>query len=307
MTAQDRHNPALWTPVHALTVLADAGSFTAAAQRLGISKAAMSLRIAELEKAAGLPLVHRSTRSVQLTDAGRQLADSTRAAFNTIADAFSSAKDRAGEPAGLLRLTAPVAYARQCLMPLLPGFLHAHPRIQLELDLSDRLRPLAQDGFDLAIRHTTAPPDTHVAWRLHDTRSLLVASPDYLARRGTPAVPAELSLHDCLFYPRAGEAAAWSFEPLAGAGARLSVALHGPLSANNSEMLREAALAGLGVALLPDFSARAALAQGTLTEVLPDWRPVGAFGDGIWAVRPHSAQVPRAVHALVAWLRDALH
>ncbi|MEK8048335.1 LysR family transcriptional regulator [Ideonella margarita] len=305
-------SPALWGHVHALTVLADVGSFTAAAQRLGLSKAAMSQRVAELEQAAGVPLVQRTTRSVQLTDAGRQLADATRGAFDTIDQAFSGVQDLAGEPAGRLRVTAPVALARQTLVPLLPGFLRAHPRVRLELDLSDGLRSLAQEGFDLAIRHTAHPPDTHVAWRLRSTRSLLVASPDYLARRGVPDGPEQLAAHDCLHYPRPGEAVAWSFEPRAQhpdaptGPARLSVALRGPMTANNSEVLREAALAGLGIALLPDFSADEALARGDLVEVLSGWRPVGGFGDAIWAVRPHSAQVPVAVRALVAWLRHHL-
>lgn len=307
MQGLDPKSPALWAQVHALTVLADAGSFTAAAQRLAISKAAMSQRVADLERVAGVPLVLRTTRSVQLTDAGRQLADATRGAFATIDTAVVGVQDLAGEPAGLLRVTAPVALARQQLLPLLPGFLAAYPRVRLELDLSDRLRALAPEGFDLAIRHTSSPPDTHVAWRLRDTRSLLVASPFYLAQRGAPVTPQDLSQHACLHYPRPGDTAAWSFEPLlAPPGNRVSVRVSGPLAANNSEALREAALAHLGIALLPDFTAEAALAGGQLVEVLPTWQPVGAFGDGIWAVRPHTAQVPRAVRALVDWLRAAL-
>lgn len=304
MQGLDLKSPALWAQVHALTVLADVGSFTAAAQRLAISKAAMSQRVADLERVAGVPLVLRTTRSVQLTDAGRQLADATRGAFATIDAAVVGVQDLAAEPTGLLRVTAPVALARQQLLPLLPGFLAAYPRVRLELDLSDRLRALAPEGFDLAIRHTSSPPDTHVAWRLRDTRSVLVASPGYLSQRGAPTEPAHLADHACLHYPRPGDTAAWSFEFLADpVGRRVSVRVSGPLAANNSEALREAALADLGIALLPDFSAQAALAAGRLLEVLPDWQPVGAFGDGIWALRPHTAQVPRAVRALVDWLR----
>jgi DNA-binding transcriptional LysR family regulator len=307
MAGLDSPSPAFWAQVHALTVLADAGSFTAAAQRLAISKAAMSQRVADLERIAGVPLVLRTTRSVQLTDAGRQLADATRGAFATINTAVVGVQDLAAEPTGLLRVTAPVALARQQLLGLLPGFLRAHPRVRLELDLSDRLRALAPEGFDLAIRHTSSPPDTHVAWRLRDTRSVLVASPAYLAGRGAPQAPLDLAGHACLHYPRPGDTAAWSFEAVADrAGSRVSVSVSGPLAANNSEALREAALAGLGIALLPDFSVGTALADGRLVEVLSAWQSVGAFGDGIWAVRPHSAQVPRAVRALVDWLRAGL-
>lgn len=301
--AKNQSAGGLWSPIHALTVLADAGSFTAAAQRLNLSKAAMSQRIAELEASAGVPLVQRTTRSMQLTDAGRQLVAATQGAFATIDQAFSAVRDLAHAPAGRLRVTAPVALARQRIVPLLPGFLAAHPALQVELDLSDRLRPLAQEGFDLAIRHTSTPPDTHVAWKLRETRSVLLASPAYLARRPAPRTPDELRQHECLYYPRAGDTPAWSFERR---GERMAVPLKGPFAANNSEALREAALAGMGVTLLPDFSAESALAAGDLVELLPAWRPVGAFGTHLWAIRPYAAQVPRGVRALVAWLAQAL-
>lgn len=307
--ADPRRVETLWSHVHWLTVLGQLGSFTAAAQRLGVSKAAMSARIAELERAAGVPLVLRTTRSVRLTEAGQQLADATAGAFEAIGTAFAGIKDLAAAPRGLLRLTAPVALARQQLVPRLPEFLRAHPEVRIELDLSDRLVPLAQEGFDLAIRHTHAPPETHVAWPLCATRSVLVASRAYLRRRGTPAEPAELAAHDCLHYLRAGEAPAWQLLPGAGSGARgakVTVPVAGPFAANNSEALREAALGGLGIALLPDFSAQAALAAGKLLRVLPGWTPVGSFGEQLYAIRPYSPYVPRAVQALVAYLRQAL-
>jgi DNA-binding transcriptional LysR family regulator len=299
----------LWSHVHWLCVLGTLGSFTAAAQRLGVSKAAMSQRISDLERAAGVPLVLRTTRSVRLTEAGQQLADATGGAFEAIGTAFAGIKDLAATPRGRLRLTAPVALARQQIVPLLPAFLRAHPEVRLDLDLSDRLVPLAQEGYDLAIRHTHAPPETHTAWALCATRSLLVASRAYLRRRGTPAEPADLAQHDCLHYLRPGDAPAWQLTPLA-AGSdpapKLTVPIGGPFAANNSEALREAALAGLGIALLPDFSAQAALRAGKLVPVLPGWQPVGSFGEQLYAIRPYSPYVPRAVQALVGFLRDAL-
>lgn len=300
----------LWSHVHWLTVLGDLGSYTAAAQRLGVSKAAMSQRISELERAAGVPLVQRTTRSVRLTEAGQQLVDSTRSAFEQIERGFSGVKDLAAQPRGLLRVTMPVALGRQTVVPHLPAFLRAYPEVRLELNLSDRLTSLAQEGFDLAIRHTEHPPETHVAWRLADTRALLVATRAYLAERGTPQHPSELAQHDCLHYVRPGDAPTWQFrEAQAAAGAQAShvtVAVRGPFSANNSEVLREAATAGLGIALLPDFSAEAALAAGDVVEVLPDWRSVGAFGGHLYALRPYSPHVPRTVLALVGHLRQTM-
>jgi DNA-binding transcriptional LysR family regulator len=301
-----RKPEALWPHVHALGALSTLGSFTAAAERLGVSKAAMSQRIAELEQAAGVPLVRRTTRSLRLTEAGQQLVDSTRGAFEQIEQGLAGVKDLAQAPRGLLRITAPVALGRQRIVPLLPAFLREHPELRVELELNDRLSSLAQEGFDLAIRHAASVPDTHVAWVLCDTHALLVASRAYLRRHGRPKQPQDLSGHNCLRYLRPGAPPAWRFAPRKGAAAPVSVALRGSFAANNSEALREAALAGAGIALLPDFSAERELAAGTLVQLLPQWRSVGAFGAHVWAVRPFSPQVPRAVQALVAWLRQSL-
>ena len=305
---QDQKTPELWSHCHWLTVLAEQGSYTAAAARLGVSKAAMSQRIAELERIAGVPLVQRTTRSVRLTEAGQRLVDQTRAAFEQISQSFAQVRDLAGAPQGLLRVTAPVALARQQIVPLLPDFLRQYPQVRIELNLSDRLSSLATEGFDLAIRHTAHPPDTHVAVQLCTTRSLLVASKAYLRRAGTPQQPADLAEHNCLHYPRPQERPAWTFEPQGHTGTRerMTVQVAGSLAANNSEALRDAALAGLGIALLPDFSAQAALQAGKLVEVLPGWVPVGSFADRIYAIRPYAAHVPRAVSLFVDYLRGAL-
>ncbi|WP_219215579.1 LysR family transcriptional regulator [Variovorax boronicumulans] len=304
---EDQKIESLWTHLHWLTVLSQQGSFTAAAQRLGVSKAAMSQRIAELERAAGVPLVQRTTRSVRLTEAGQRLVEDMRAPFEQIAHSFSGVRDLAGVPRGRVRVTAPVAFARQQLVPRLADFLRAQPEVRIELELSDRLSSLAMEGFDLAVRHTAAPPDTHVAWTLCETRSVLVASRAYLRRRGLPEAPADLGAHDCLHYPRAQDTPAWHFETRKPSAApRVTVPVSGPLAANNSEALRDAAIAGLGIALLPDFSAQAALQAGKLVEVLPKWQPVGAFGDRLYAIRPYATHVPRAVTAFVSWLRDEL-
>jgi DNA-binding transcriptional LysR family regulator len=299
--------PPAFSDLHLLTVLAQTRSYTVAARRLGISKASASGRIAELERGAGVPLVRRTTRSVVLTPAGEQLVEETRGAFERIEQSFAGIRDLAGEPRGLVRLTAPVALGRQYVAPTLPAFLRAYPEIRLELDLNDRFVNLAQEGFDLAIRHTQSPPETHVAWPLCESRSLLVASADYLKRHGTPAHPADLAEHACLLYLRDAAGQSWSFEREAGRKSeRAVVTVSGPLKANNSEVLRDAVLGGLGIALLPDFSAAGHLGPRALVQVLPKWKPLGFFGDRIYALRPWSPQVPRAVQCLVDHLRQAL-
>ncbi len=310
----------LWTHLHWLSVLAQQGSYTAAAARLGVSKAAMSQRIAELERAAKVTLVQRTTRSLRLTEAGQRLVDETRAAFEQIEQSFAQVRDLAEQPSGLLRVTAPVALARQQLVPLFAAYLKDFPDVRIELDLSDRLSALATEGYDLAIRHTARPPDTHVAWALCATESVLVTTPAYIGQHGEPQSPAELQTHNCLHYPRSQDTPAWTFEPrpisnpawdaaleqTSSGFERITVPVTGNFAANNSEALREAALTGAGIALMPDFSAQAELRKGQLVRVLPDWRPVGAFAETIYAIRPYAPHVPRAITALVAHLRAGL-
>lgn len=296
----------LWPQVHALVLLAQTTSYTQVAQRLGMSKAAVSQRISDLERAVGQTLVQRTTRSVRLTEAGQRLVEQSAEAFAQIARSVGEARDLAAQPRGLLRLTAPVALGRQHVAPQIEAFLREHPEVRVELDLSDRLVTLAHEGYDLAVRHTSAPPDNHVAWKLCASRSLLVASAGYLKRRGTPTHPSELAEHACLTYLRPGPSV-WQFErSLRHGPERVSVPAQGPLRAGNSEVLREAALSGLGIALLPDFSAAAAVRAGRLRVLLAPWRAVGVFGDALYAMHPWSPTTPKAVQALVAHLRRTL-
>jgi len=294
-----------WAHLHGLAMLAQHGSFTAAAERLGISKAAMSQRMAELEGAVGAPLIQRTTRSVRLTELGLQLVADTRDAFEHIAQTFVQAKDAAGEPRGLIRVTAPVALARQQLVPRLPAFLQQHPGVRIQLDLSDRITSMAAEGFDLAIRHVSSAPDTHVARLLCNTRTILVASPSFVQTHGQPRQPSELSRLPCLNYPRPQSNPVWTFERMAKRPSShpASVQVSGPFSANNSEALRDAAIAGLGVALLPDFSVQAAIQAGQLLRLLPQWHAVGVFAPSIYAVRPYAPHVPRALGLLIEHLR----
>ena len=296
--------------LHLLTVLDDTRSYTQAAKRLGISKASASARITSLEKITGVPLVSRSSRSVALTEAGRRLVEDIRPAFVRIEDGFSSTRDVASQPRGLLRVSAPVAIGRQLVMPRLPAFLTMYPEVRLELDLSDRLVNLQQEGFDVAVRHTQSPPETHVAWKLCETRTWLVASPAYVKRHGAPAHPTELARHNCLPYLRGGGIQRWSFERSLKRKKieRIDIPIAGTFKANNSELLREAVVAGLGIGLLPDFSCSDVMRQGLVVSLMDPWRSVGFFGQAIYAIRPYVGcmQVPRAVHCFVEHLRTHL-
>jgi DNA-binding transcriptional LysR family regulator len=294
----------LWTHIHWLSILQEQGTYTAAATRLGVSKSVMSQRISELERAVGVRLVQRTTRSVRLTDAGESLVGDVRDAYAHIARSFSQVRDSAGSVRGLLRLTAPVAFARQQLVPRLAEFMAQYPDIRVQLEVSDHIRSIAAEGYDLAVRHSHQVPDTHVAWKLCDTRSMLVATRRYLERCGEPKTPHGLSSHNCLFYPRGTDAPAWTFVSPTQPAERLTVPISGSFSTNNSEALRDAALHDVGIALLPDFSAQAGLVDGRLIEVLPQWRLKGSFAEEINLIRPYSPQIPKAISVLVGYLRD---
>jgi DNA-binding transcriptional LysR family regulator len=297
---------AVLADLHLLTIIAQTRNLTQAARQLAVSKASVSMRLRELERAVGVPLVRRTTRSINLTAAGVQLVDDTQAPFAAIEQSFAGVKDLAGIPRGLVRMTAPVALGRQRIAPTVPQLLLRYPEMRLELDLSDRFVNLVQEGFDVAVRHARDLPESYVAQILCESQSLLVASPQYLQRRGTPEHPLELSRHDSLLYLRDGGAQSWSFERLSARrrGERISVPVTGPFKANNSEVLREALKGGLGVGLLPDFSAREDVGSGRLTQILSDWRPVGFFGERIYALRPPALRAPRAVQCVLEHLRQ---
>ncbi|MCC2595606.1 LysR family transcriptional regulator [Pusillimonas sp. MFBS29] len=302
---KEQKNELMWSHIYWLGMLGTTGSYTAAARRLGVSKGAVSLRIAELEQVSGVALVQRTTRSVRLTEAGQALVESTRQAFLEIEQGFDSIRDLANRPRGVVRVTAPVALGRQIIMPMMDGFLRNHPDVRVEIELSDHISSLAREGFDLAIRHTGHVPDTHVAWLLQTSTTLLVATPEYLQQHGHPKKPQDLAAHNCLYYLRSAAAPAWSFAPIRRENERHSVAIKGNFCANNSEALRELVLAGQGIALLPDFTAQSEVDAGRLVHLLPGWKPVGVFGDAIYAIRPYSAYVPLAVRALVDYLKTA--
>ncbi len=303
--SSDRIAP-LVADIHLLTVLAETKSFTQAARRLDISKASVSMRVGELERAVGVPLVHRTTRAVGLTEAGRQLVSDCAPAFERIDAGFDAVRDLTGSPRGTVRVTAPVALGRQHLAPLLAAFLRRFPEIRVQLDLTDRFVNLPQEGFDLAIRHTSNAPENYVAWALCETSSALVASAAYLKRRGVPKHPLDLAGHDCLLYLGPNASDIWTFAPK-GAHVQadvVSVHVQGPLKANNSEVLRQAVIDDLGIALLPDFSALST-SRKALTTVLPAWQTEGFFGHSIYAIRPWAQKVPRAVQCFVEYLREA--
>lgn len=293
----------IWTHLHWLTVLDEQQSYTRAAERLDISKSAISQKIKELENLAGVALVQRTTRSVRLTEAGKKLVEDLKSPFAQIEQSFAATRDANGPIRGLVRVTAPVAFSRQHLVPKISAFLKIYPQVKIQLEVSDKIVSLASDGFDLAIRHSDTIPETCVAMPLCKTRILLVASPEYLNKHQTPVRPSDLVQHNCIYYPRGTIIPKWTFQHKNKKEAVESVSINGIFAANNSEVMRDAAINDLGIAMLPDFSVRDAITTGELYEVLPDWKIMDEFSNNLYIVRSYSAKVPKAVTEVSRWLR----
>jgi DNA-binding transcriptional LysR family regulator len=274
----------------------EARSFTGAAARLGLSKSAVSTRVAHLEDQIGARLLHRTTRRLTLTDAGMRFYERCARLVAAADDAALAAAGVSSEPRGLLRVAAPVAFGQMQLATVFADFLAAWPGVRLEVALEDRHVDLVAEGIDLAIRVTRPRDSSLVASRLASDRMVVCAAPSYLARRGTPSRPEELLHHNCLRYAHLRVAEEWRFRE----GSReFSVPVSGDFVANDAALLRESARAGLGITILPSSILGPDLEAGWLRSILDDFSGAEI---GVYAMYPHRQHVPPAVRALVAFL-----
>lgn len=277
------------------------GSFTAAAETLEISKAAASKYVARLEKRLGARLLHRTTRRLTLTEAGNALYDGARGALEQLATAEDAVSELTGEPRGRLRVTAPVYFGAEILVPTFGQFLKRYPAVELDLDLDNRIVDLVTGGYDLAIRITTLTSSSLVARRLANVRLATVASPGYLATHGTPEVPADLRDHACLTYSLDRTPNEWHYEDPQ--GRPVSVPVRGGLRCNSDEALKQAALDGLGIVRFPALFVTAELASGRLTRLLPDHEPPPST---LCAVFPTRRNLAPKVRVFVDFLAERL-
>lgn len=278
----------------------DRSGFSAAADALDLSTTSVTRQVAALEKRLGTRLLNRTTRRVSLTSAGAAYYQRAVQLLAELDDIEAAVGAQAMAPSGVLRINAPVSFGIARLGPLLAGYRARHPQVRLDLSLGDRLVDIVEEGFDVAIRITRQPAPNLIARKLADARLLLCASPDYLARAGTPATPEALSQHACLAYSYWAGGDEWT---LHGPDGDVRVHIDGCLRANNGDVLREAALAGMGIVLQPDFVVGADLAAGRLVPVLPEWSvpPIGIHA--IYASRSHLA--PK-VRSFIDYLVEAL-
>ncbi len=247
--------------------VAETRSFVAAGRLLGVSASAVGKRVARLEEKLGVRLFHRSTRSVTLTAEGTLFLERSRRILTEIEAAEQELSQASAMPRGRLRVSLPLVSS--LVLPVLGDFMAAYPEIELDLDFTDRMVDVIEEGFDAVVR-TGSPADSRLtARRLGAFRSLLVASPDYLAQRGVPRTPDDLLEHACLHYryPNSGKLEAW---PLRRAPGEQELPLPTTMICNNIETRVCFALRGRGIACLPEFAIREPLADGKLLAVLPD-------------------------------------
>jgi len=288
--------------------IAEHGSFTRAAAALDVTASALSQTLRRLEQDTGTRLLHRTTRRVGLTEAGRELLQRIAPALNELDAALDALRQHGDRPAGLLRLTVPDVVATSLLDPLLGEFMARWPDVRLDIHVDNGLTDLVAGGFDAGIRLGERLQRDMVAVPVGGPmRTLVVGSPAYLARHGRPARPEELQRHDCVNFRHVSSGALYRWEFAHRSGPRrgrwFEIAVNGRLTVNNLPLALRAALDGIGLANVLEPFAREALADGRLESVLDDWLP--PF-DGFYLYYPSRFQVPPKLRVFVDFLRERL-
>ncbi|MER9439815.1 LysR family transcriptional regulator [Mesorhizobium sp. M0340] len=267
---QQSYEPAALAEMAAFAAIAEARSFTKAAARIGRDATILSRRLASLEERLGVRLLHRTTRSVSLTEAGSEFLVRVRAILAAVDEAEAAASAHAGGgPRGVLRLALPGSFGRMWIAPLLPQFLAEFPDVRIEAEFSNRFADLVAENFDVAVRLGALDDSRLVARKVATRRRLLCAAPSYLARRGTPTEPEALLEHSCLGFSGFQTFPAW--EMTDSSGRRVSIEVSGPLVTDDAEVLVEAAVQGVGLMMSTDWLVGRELADGRLVPVLEDW------------------------------------
>jgi DNA-binding transcriptional LysR family regulator len=277
--------------------VAETQGFSSAARRLGVSKAMVSVAVARLESRLGVRLLQRTTRRISLTEAGAAALPHAQRSLLAARDAEEAATRAAVSPRGVLRINAPMSFGLLHVAPALGAFAREYAEIRVDLVLDDRVLDLIDGGFDLALRIGDLPDSSLVAQKLGRARSVIVAHPDYLAHAGAPRTPAELAEHASLVYSLSPTGSRWT---LTRGKRREVVDVRPRLQANSSLALREALLAGVGLARIPSFVVYEDLAAGRLVRVLPRWELPRL---GIFAVTTAREYLPRKTRAFVDFLR----
>lgn len=279
----------------------ETGSFARAAGELGMSKATVSKAVGRLEARLATRLLHRSSHRLVLTDAGQAAA---AGAAHILAQAEAMEADvlsRSATPRGLVRIAAPMSFGVARLAPLLPPLLAHLPQVSIDLQLDDARVDLVGGGFDLAVRVGILEDSSLRVRRICAVRRILVGAPAYFAAHGYPAHPRDLAAHACLFYTNTPSPNRWRFE--SDAGESVTIAAAGPLRVNNGDAIATAVLAGVGLAMQPEFMAWRALREGQLVATMPGWRMADA---ALYLVSPPGKLRPLRVTAVMDFLAARL-
>ncbi|MBK7332693.1 MAG: LysR family transcriptional regulator [Betaproteobacteria bacterium] len=285
--------------ITAFVAVVEAGSFARAAERLDASVSAVSRHVAELEAHLDARLLNRTTRRLSLTEAGAAFHERCVQLLADLEEAEQGASQGGATPRGTLKLTCPITYGVRVLAPAIAAFVARHAQVRVDVELSDRAVDLVDEGIDLAVRIGAIRSQFLVARRIGSTTLVCCASPDYLARHGTPRTPEDLSRHACLTYEYAPVRNQWRFASPDGSERAVRVA--GPIHANNGRMLVALAAQGAGIALEPDFIVAPEIADGRLVPILGDWTPPAI---PVHAAYPSRRHLSAKVRAFVDFLAE---
>jgi DNA-binding transcriptional LysR family regulator len=283
--------------LRAFATVVEHGSFARAADRLDLSTSAISRQVADLEEHLGVRLLNRTTRRLSLTESGTAFHERCVQLLADLDEAEQAVTAAAIEPRGTLKLTCSITFGVRHLAPAIAAFSARHPQLRFDVELSDRAVDLVDEGFDLAIRIGDIGSQNLIGRRLGTTELVPCAAPDYLARHGTPRTPEALAQHACLSYEYMPTRGVWRFRDAQ--GQERTVRIAGPAHANNGRMLVALAVAGLGIALEPDFIVAPEIRTGRLVPLLPAYRPATA---PVWAVYPSRRHLSAKVRAFVDFL-----
>ncbi|WP_068824766.1 LysR family transcriptional regulator [Pseudomonas sp. BMS12] len=290
-----------FTALNVFRQVVELDSFAAAARHLGLSPAAVSKNINELEAHLAARLLNRTTRRLSLTEAGSRYYEQIVRVLDDLQDADSSLGPLQEQPSGTLRVSAPMSFTLVRLAELVPRFLERYPELSLDLQLDDRRVDLVKEGFDLALRGSDRLEDSSlVARHLMTFDHVLCGAPAYFQRNGVPADPEELRRHECVSFTLSGHAAEWSFQR---GGETRRVPVRGRYRVNSSLALCAALRGGHGISLVPELYVREDLARGTLQAVLGDWQMVQTQ---IYAIYPSRRHLQAKVRAFVDFLLQEL-
>lgn len=285
--------------IRAFAQVVESGSFAKASERLGISTTAISRQVAELETHLQSRLLNRTTRKVSLTEGGRSYYERVVQLLADLEEAEQEASRAAVVPRGVIKLTTAVNFGVRHVAPAVAAFMAKHTEVRFDISLSDRVVDLVEEGFDLGIRIGSAGPHNLVARKLGETRVVPCASPDYLAKHGTPQVPEDLARHNCFTYEYVTPRNVWTFRDAD--GRERPVRISGNLHSNNGDLLAEAAARGAGIVLEPAFIVGPEVRAGRLVPLLQDFAPSPLPIYAVYPSRKHlSAKVRLFVDFLVA-------